>query len=81
MPRSLHRLLTRRYPATHPSGYLVSPIRLQTDGYNCAPWVVEILKELVEHDRLPADGFNIDAARTRHQAILKDAMPVDAPGI
>lgn len=47
------------------------PNRLQNDGFNCGPWVVELLRFFVVNKRFPVAGeIDIGAKRQEHLAIL-----------
>ena len=65
IPRQLQRILQRQYPGAD----IVNPdIRFQYDGCNCGPWVVEILRSLVDTNgmQLPPELFDINVARVAH---------------
>ncbi len=72
IPEALVQILHRQYPMAE----IINPeIRFQDDGYNCGPWIVEILRQLVETDgSLPSKNFDINVARARHQSILNAAQ-------
>jgi hypothetical protein len=47
------------------------PIRLQNDGYNCGPWIVEGARSLIQEGGLPGEGFDINQARAKQQQLLR----------
>ena len=70
IPKELYQILQNQYPEAE----IVNPcMRFQYDGYNCGPWVVEILRYLVSTHgmELPPETFDINAAREEHQSILQ----------
>lgn len=47
---------------------------LQNDGYNCGPWVIEMLRFIREHGAfLAAKSINIEERRREHRRILDEA--------
>ncbi|MDF2690393.1 MAG: regulatory protein [Gammaproteobacteria bacterium] len=50
-------------------------VKLQQDGYNCGPWVIEAIRRLSIGEALPnpEENFDINAARAAQQAILQQA--------
>jgi curved DNA-binding protein CbpA len=47
------------------------PMPLQTDGYNCGPWIVVAARSLVHNGELPEAGFDIHQARREQQQLLQ----------
>lgn len=48
--------------------------RLQSDGYNCGPWIVEIFRSLLDTDGLPSADFDIRAAREHNWPFIEHLM-------
>jgi chromosome partitioning protein len=44
--------------------------RVQEDGYNCGPWIVEAARAIVTQGAIPDLGFDIFSARKAHRALL-----------
>jgi len=44
--------------------------RVQWDGHNCGPWVVEVARSIANNGALPTARFNIELARELHEKIL-----------
>lgn len=57
----------------------VLPYRLQNDGFNCGPWVVELLRFFAANQRFPVAGeIDIGAKRQEHLAILNPKKSLTA---
>lgn len=46
--------------------------RVQEDGYNCGPWIIESAQTLINQGGLPPADYNINACRNNHNEILQD---------
>jgi hypothetical protein len=79
MPQQIQDAIRKVFPHINEDNIVVSPFRLQEDGYNCGPWVVECLKHLVINGGLPPEGFSISQARAAHQALLLN--PIAEPSV
>ena len=76
MPEELSLILQTRYPGVNIIDLGELGIRFQYDGYNCGPWIVEVIRKLVETDGyLPTGDFDINAARIEHRATLEQNAP------
>ena len=51
--------------------------RVQTDNYNCGPWIVEAVRNIVNSAALPDANHDIIHARTSHHAILATQSQVN----
>lgn len=45
--------------------------RVQTDFYNCGPWVIEAARTLIDSGAAPESTLNIHAARVKHAEIIR----------
>jgi GTP-binding protein EngB required for normal cell division len=71
IPAEVNRAIRTVFNTIQDDHIITSPLRLQNDGYNCGPWVVEILSRLGRGQPLPAQDFNITEARQAQQLILQ----------
>lgn len=79
IPSTLSEALKTVFPGINVKDIFSSPICLQNDGYNCGPWVINILARLITTDGksfLPPDGFDINNLRVEHMSILQEASQV-----
>ena len=77
IPEQLQRILDRHYSEAE----IVNPsIRFQYDGYNCGPWIIEILRCLVATDgrEVTPELFNINSARIEHLECL-NTLSISTP--
>lgn len=72
LPKTLREGVQEVFPGAH---LVHSTERLQYDGYNCGPWIVECIQSLLNHDALPQDLTESDLQKIRrqHQNILREA--------
>ena len=73
MPKILELTLKKVYTGIKNSNIITSPIRLQSDGYNCGPWVIAILESLIAKEALPDEDLNIREARRTYLERIKQA--------
>lgn len=73
MPIEVRHAIDHVFPRISAANIIVSPARLQEDGYNCGPWAIEIFKSLVNTQALP-NGINIANARREQQEILSNLV-------
>ena len=72
MPDNLQTALRQVFPES--TDTMVFPIRLQQDGYNCGPWVIAILDNLINSGVMPNEDFDINAAREDYRRILNSIL-------
>lgn len=77
MPKNIEDAIKSVFPGISNANLIVSPIRLQNDGYNCGPWVIESLRYIIAKGALP-DNLNIEQARRAHQMIIRDQLAAEA---
>jgi hypothetical protein len=49
--------------------------RVQNDGYNCGPWVVEATRGIIDSGAIPEHNYDIKGARAEHAHILNQQYP------
>lgn len=67
MPKAMASRLEEFYP-----GKAVTNLegRVQEDGFNCGPWVVEAARAMAVDAALPERGFDINARREEHKEVI-----------
>ena len=53
--------------------------RVQDDGYNCGPWIIEAARKIVNNGSIPDEGYDIVGARSEHKLTLTNSDdPLDS---
>ena len=70
IPSDINNALSNKqlFPATKPINI---GKRIQNDGCNCGPWIIEAAKGIVNNRAIPDEEFDIISARSEHRSILK----------
>lgn len=76
-PDILKNRLRAVYTQLDLNDMLVCPVRLQNDRYNCGPWIIVILEQLVKSNglELPPEDFDIQRARRNYRMLLSKNAP------
>jgi len=68
MPPRMGAILAQFYKDKAPT---ILEGRVQEDGYNCGPWVVEAARAMAINGALPERGFDIHACREEHRGVVQ----------